>query len=210
MLLPLQARTPPASWASTLSASLTTSCRTSSRCRARATRLCRGRELLRGRRGLPVQLRMERTFTAAASPPPPCHLPRPPQPLLPQVALKQREFLSVYGGDYPTNDGTCIRRAAAYCCCPLPLSLHLLAARVGMLYRPHASWRPPTPSTPSSVTNHMAGLAPGCPSLAAPPQPDSSHPAPTPPLPEPHPPTPPPPHPALPRPPRPPAGTTST
>jgi UDP-glucose 4-epimerase len=29
--------------------------------------------------------------------------------LSPQVALGQRELLRVFGGDYPTPDGTCIR-----------------------------------------------------------------------------------------------------
>ena len=30
-------------------------------------------------------------------------------PFFAQVAIGKREFLSVFGSDYPTRDGTCIR-----------------------------------------------------------------------------------------------------
>lgn len=39
----------------------------------------------------------------------PVGIPNNLMPYIQQVALKQRDYLSVYGGDYPTPDGTCIR-----------------------------------------------------------------------------------------------------
>lgn len=39
----------------------------------------------------------------------PTGIPNNLMPFLAQVAVGKREFLSVFGEDYPTRDGTCIR-----------------------------------------------------------------------------------------------------